>query len=133
METPLMRGELRQRSERSSQVEMREHERLPFSPQEYRRRYDVVMQSMRRLGLDALLVRSPENIYYLTGYETVANHKYHCLLLSHDEPILILRRYEEHNVTESSWLMRRVTVEDHEHPVQIAVRTMVAPRSRAKA
>jgi Xaa-Pro dipeptidase len=49
-------------------MEMREHERLGFSLAEYRRRHDAVQAGMRRLGLDALLVRSPENICYLTGY-----------------------------------------------------------------
>lgn len=105
-------------------MEMKGHERLGFSLGEYRRRYDVVQGEMRRLGVDALLVRSPENICYLTGYETPGYYKYHCLVLSANEPVLILRRFEEPNVWEFSWLSRTVPVEDHEHPVEVTVRAL---------
>ncbi len=100
-------------------MEMRDRERLGFSLAEYRRRYDAVQEGMHRLGVDALLVRSPENICYLTGYETPGYYKYHALLLSRDEPVLILRRFEEPNAEEFSWLTRTVPVEDHAHPVQV--------------
>jgi Xaa-Pro dipeptidase len=105
-------------------MEMKGHERLGFSLAEYRRRYDAVQDGMRRLGLDALLVRGPESICYLTGYETPGYYKYHGLLLSRDEPVLILRRFEEINVWEFSWLARTVPIEDHEHPAQVAARTI---------
>ena len=105
-------------------MQMKAHDRLGFSLADYRRRYDTVMQSMRRLGIDALLVRSPENICYLTGYETPGYYKYHGLLLSQEEPVLVLRRFEEANVWEFSWLSRTVPVEDHEHPVQITAQTI---------
>jgi len=105
-------------------MEMKGHERLGFSLAEYRRRYDVVQGEMRRLGVDALLVRSPENICYLTGYETPGYYKYHCLVLSAHEPVLVLRRFEEPNVWEFSWLSRTVPVEDHEHPVEVTVRAL---------
>lgn len=105
-------------------MEMNAHDRLGFSPGDYRRRYEAVSQGMRRLGVEALLVRSPENICYLTGYETPGYYKYHALLLSSDEPVLILRRFEEPNAREFSWLTRTVSIEDHEHPVDVTARTI---------
>lgn len=105
-------------------MEMKGHDRLGFSLAEYRRRYDAVQEGMRHLGVDALLVRSPENICYLTGYETPGYYKYHALLLSQDEPVLVLRRFEEPNAWEFSWLTRTVPVEDHEHPVQVTVQAV---------
>lgn len=48
------------------------HERLAFSPEEYIRRYDLIQDAMARMELDALLVRGPENITYVIGYETPA-------------------------------------------------------------
>jgi len=108
----------------SNQVTMKEHDRLGFSLGEYRRRFGAVEEGMRRLGLDALLVRSPENICYLSGYESAGYYKYHGLLLSRDEPVLILRRFEEPNAWEFSWLTRTVPIEDHEHPVHVTARTM---------
>jgi Xaa-Pro dipeptidase len=105
-------------------MEMKSHDRLGFSLGEYRRRYDVVQAGMRRLGLDALLVRGPENICYLTGYETPGYYKYHGLILSKDEPVLVLRRFEEPNVWEFSWLARTAPVEDHENPTRVTARTL---------
>lgn len=105
-------------------MDMKAHPRLGFSLGEYRRRYETVMQGLRHLGLDALLVRSPENICYLTGYETPGYYKYHGLLLSRDEPVLILRRFEEPNAWEFSWLTRTVPIEDHEHPVEVTAQTI---------
>lgn len=105
-------------------MEMKGHDRLGFSLAEYRRRYDAVRQGMKRLGVDALLVRGPENICYLTGYETPGYYKYHGLLLSQEEPVLILRRFEEPNVWEFSWLARTVPIEDHEPPVQVTVQAI---------
>ncbi len=105
-------------------MEMRGHDRLGFSLAEYRRRYDAVMQHVRGLGVDGLLVRSPENICYLTGYETPGYYKYHGLILSADEPVLVLRRLEEPNAWEFSWLARTAPIEDHEHPVEVTARVL---------
>jgi Xaa-Pro dipeptidase len=105
-------------------MEMKGHERLGFSLAEYRRRYDAVQAGMRQAGADALLVRSPENICYLTGYETPGYYKYHGLILSADEPVLVLRRFEEPNAREFSWLARTVGVEDHEHPARVTAREL---------
>jgi Xaa-Pro dipeptidase len=103
---------------------MTENERLRFPLSEYQRRYDLVVSEIRQRRLDALLVRNLENICYLTGYEDAANIMYHCLILSSEEPVLILRRYEETNMPEFSWLTRSVTFEDHEHPVQVLCHTL---------
>jgi Xaa-Pro dipeptidase len=105
-------------------MEMKQHDRLGFSLAEYRRRYDAVREGMRRLGVDALLVRSPENICYLTGYETPGYYKYHGLIISADEPVFVLRRFEEPNVWEFSWLARTVPIDDHQHPVQVTAEAL---------
>lgn len=97
---------------------------FPFSEAEYQRRYQRVSESVRDLRIDALLVRNLEDICYLTGYENTLNIAYHCLILSNDEPILVLRRYEEANVEASSWLSQIVTVEDHENLAQVVATTL---------
>ena len=94
-------------------IEMRSHSRLGFSLSEYKRRYDLVLAGMKDRKLDALLVRSPENVTYVSGYETPGYYKYHCLIIAPDiEPVLILRRFEELNVPEYSWLSRHVSIDD---------------------
>ena len=60
----------------------------------------------------------------MTGYETPGHYNYHGLLLSADEPLMIMRRFEVANIAEFSWLDRTVTIEDHEHPADVAARTL---------
>lgn len=105
-------------------MKMRANPRLGFPESEYRRRYELVMDRMREAKLDAMLVKNPENICYLTGYETPGHYNYHALLLSADEPLMVMRRFEEANIEEFSWLTRVVTIEDHEHPAEVAARTL---------
>lgn len=96
---------------------MNTHGRLGFTLPEYARRIEAVHGNMRAAGLDVLLVRAPENITYLTGYETPGYYKYHCLVLAPGmDPVLILRRFECLNVAEYSWLTRIVPVDDWQVP-----------------
>jgi len=43
----------------------------PFSDAEYRGRARRVRDEMARRGVDVLLVLSPPNLYYLTGFESI--------------------------------------------------------------
>jgi Xaa-Pro aminopeptidase len=44
---------------------------LPFGVEEYRGRAHRVRARMRERGVDVLLVTSPPNLYYLTGFESI--------------------------------------------------------------
>jgi Xaa-Pro dipeptidase len=106
-------------------LKMTQHPRLPFTLEEYKRRYDVVLDNMKRAGLDALLVRGPENITYLTGYETPGYYGYHCLVVARGQmPVLVGRKLELTNVPEFSWLTETAPVEDHHVPVEVTIRTI---------
>jgi Xaa-Pro aminopeptidase len=99
---------------------MNRHGRLGFTLDEYQRRHELVLDALATRGLDALCLRSPENITYLTGYETPGYYKYHCLILAPGlDPVLILRRFESLNVPEYSWLTKLVPVDDWEHPPSV--------------
>jgi Xaa-Pro dipeptidase len=103
-------------------LKMREHERLGFTLEEYQRRYDHVLANMKSAGVDVLVIRSPENICYLTGYETPGFYGYHCLLVSaREEPVLVVRRIEEINAPEFSWLTRTVPVDDYQYPFEFVI------------
>ena len=92
-------------------------DRLAFSLDEFQRRYDLIQIKMEIEGLDALLVRGPENITYLCGYETPGYYKYHCVVVTPDkDPIFVIRSYEIINVPEYSWLTKAVLVEEDDHP-----------------
>ena len=49
---------------------MRQREDLVFSMAEYTRRLASLRRSMARRDLDAMIVTIPENLCYLTGYQT---------------------------------------------------------------
>jgi len=113
------------RTRRPFNLKMNAHRRLPFTVDEYRRRYDHAIALLKAAGLDALLIRSPENICYLTGYETPGYYGYHCLLLARDQqPVLVARRLELTNVPEFSWLVRTAPVADDASPFDVTARTL---------
>ncbi len=119
--------DVRQEFESSAghKLEMSEHDRLGFTLAEYQRRYDLIMEAMRREGMDAVLIRGPENICYVSGFETPGYYKYHGLILARDQaPVLVLRRFEELNVWEYSWLTSTVPVDDWEVPGEVMAQTL---------
>lgn len=98
------------------------HERLAVSPEEYIRRYDAVQDAMAAMGLDALLIRGPENITYFIGYETPGYYKYHCVVVPKDgEPVFLVRDFEWLNTPEFSWSGRIAKVFDWDHPPSVTV------------
>ena len=107
-------------------LKMNQQPRLPFTLAEYKRRYDLIEDGMKKAGVDALLVKSPENITYLTGYETPGYYGYHCLVVPRGaQPVLVGRRIEiVTNVPEFSWLTGLAPTEDHHVPVEVTVKTL---------
>ena len=41
-----------------------------FTLEEYQGRLDALRRRMEERGIDVLLVNSPENLYYISGYQT---------------------------------------------------------------
>jgi Xaa-Pro dipeptidase len=81
-----------------------------FSTEEFKSRLRGVQQSMSEQGLDVLLVHAPENIYYLTGYQTSGYFAYQTLIVTEtDHPTLLVRFLERGNVDEYSWLLNEAT------------------------
>lgn len=101
------------------------HDRLAFSPAEYVRRYDLIQESMRKAGLDVLLIRGPENITYFSGYETPGYYKYHCIVVpSGREPVFIVRDFEWINTPEFSWSTKIAKVYDWDHPPSVTANVL---------
>ncbi|MCC5860224.1 MAG: aminopeptidase P family protein [Ectothiorhodospiraceae bacterium] len=70
-----------------------------FSDQEYALRRERVRERMRQRGLDACLIASPENIYYLTGLDHMGYFAYQLLILpAKGQPILLTRAMERATV-----------------------------------
>ena len=66
-----------------------------FTATEYQRRLVAVRAEMDAQGIDALMVFSAGNVYYLTGYCSVNSWDFQCCILSHSgDPALLLFNFE---------------------------------------
>ena len=60
---------------------------------------------MAEKGLDALLLFSPHNVFYLSGMDSENLFDYQCLLVPGDrDPVLIISHFEEARAENSCWL-----------------------------
>ena len=76
-----------------------------FSLDEYQERLDALRSRMEQRGVDVLLVTTPENLYYLSGYQTPGYYWYQTLIVLPDrEPVLITRLNESSNIEPLSWV-----------------------------
>lgn len=98
---------------------------LPFTLGEYRDRLARVRGGMRERGVDVLLLTGPENIYYLSGYQTTGYYVYQALVVPADgEPQFVVRKLEMTNVQALSWLKRGIGIDDTEDPLDVTVRAV---------
>ena len=84
-----------------------------FPPQEYERRLACARAEMDRRGLKAILVSSPENIYYLTGLDHQGFFAYHMLVLPLEgTPVLITRAMERSTIRDQVPQLRHIGYSD---------------------
>src|ERR1043165_8825714 len=96
--------------------------RQAFTTEEFAARLVQVRGAMRARRIDVLLVSAPENIYYLTGYQTSGYFAYQALIVSERGlPLLLIRHLERGNVAEYSWLPEAVTWREGD---DVAARTL---------
>jgi len=94
--------------------------KLAISHDEHRRRHSRLQEKVQDAGLNALLCFSPENIYYLTGFETIGHYFLQCLVVSADaDPVLVLRAFETPNVEALTWLKAYRGYQDHEDIAEV--------------
>jgi Xaa-Pro dipeptidase len=67
-----------------------------FSPAEYQGRLERTREAMAGRGLDALLVSSPENVYYLCGLDHMGYFAFQALVVPREgRPLLVTRAMEK--------------------------------------
>jgi Xaa-Pro dipeptidase len=99
--------------------------RLAFSVAEYEARVARVRQEMGRRNLDVLLVHTPENICYLSGYQTPGYYMYQVMVLPVAEPpLLITRLIEQTNVFGFSWFENSVTYIDGQDFLELTAESL---------
>jgi Xaa-Pro dipeptidase len=112
---------------------MRQLEGLPFSLHEYSDRLARVRSRMEEKGLDALLVTIPNNLYYLTGYDTQGLWYFTGLIIPPTgEPCMVTRFAEDTVVEADTWLEQSRPFRDYEEPMEV-LRTTLDEFSLLKA
>jgi Xaa-Pro dipeptidase len=100
-------------------------ERPPFPSEEFDRRVTAVREGMRREGLETLIVTTPENIYYLSGFTNRAYYTFQALVLPLEgEPVTVIRRLEEPAVKQLSRFPKCALWTDTEDPLDVLVSTL---------
>ncbi len=78
---------------------------MTFPFEEYERRLRELRERMERRQLDAVIIADPENLMYLTDYQTTGYSFFQALVVPlDDEPLMITRQMEESNVHARTWV-----------------------------
>lgn len=97
----------------------------PFTREEYEARLKRVQQEMERRKLDLLILTSPENTYYLTGYHTNGIVAYQYLAVPLERvPVFMTRRLDMGNfmaIAEGIPIGDCASYDDHGDPVDALV------------
>ena len=98
---------------------------LVFPMSEFRRRLDGVRERMDRHAVDALLVATPENITYLTGFESPGHYWFQGLIVPSDgEPATVSRALEQAGIEAYTWIERNLGYQDSEDPMERVAETL---------
>ncbi len=98
-----------------------------FTASEYAARVAAVGEGMREHGLDALLMTSPENIFYLTGLNHQGHFAFTALLLKAEgDCLLVARAMERHTLEVQVPGCEHVLFGDREDPAEAVARAVNA-------
>ncbi|MGH9320294.1 MAG: M24 family metallopeptidase [Vicinamibacteria bacterium] len=98
---------------------------LAFGAGEYRRRLSDLRSRMDERGARSFLVVVPENVCYLSGYDSIGYSSFHALLVPiAGEPILLVREMELTVAQTTTWLSELETYGDIDDPVQTLLTVM---------
>ena len=103
--------------------------RLAFDLAEFQRRLRAVRDLAVKRGFDVLVLQGPEDIYYVSGFQTLGFFAYHALVVPvGSDPCLVVRYGDRAHVWARSWIQEMEAYRDTEDP--IAVTGHVLERSR---
>ena len=84
---------------------MRQRDDLVFPMQEYQRRLDALRGVMAEQELDAMLTTTPENITYLTGFDSPGHYWFQGMVVPLEgEPFAFSRLLETSGVEDGTWV-----------------------------
>jgi len=94
--------------------------RLRISPEEHRGRMRRAWEEARRRGLDVLVVFSPSQIFYLTGFAFIPTERPIALILADSAAVLFVPRLEEEHASTEATVDRVVAYPEYpseRHPM----------------
>lgn len=77
-----------------------------FPIKEYETRIEKIKNEMAQRRIDIMLITSPENIYYISGFDSIGYYQHQILFLPlvGGEPLLLVQAVEETLVNATSWM-----------------------------
>lgn len=101
---------------------MRQRDDMTFPFSEYQRRLTELRERIAQRRLDAVVITDPENIMYLTDYQTTGYSFFQALVVPLEaEPFMITRGLEESNVIARTWVERTRPYPDTGDAIQMLV------------
>lgn len=99
---------------------MRNRDDLVFPMAEYERRLRDLRQRMEAKGLDVVITTTPENICYLTGFESPGHYYFNSLVVPlEEEPFMMPRLLEASGVRAYTWVELVRPYEDIQDPMNV--------------
>lgn len=90
-----------------------------FSEEEWKRRFNTVKEKIKERELDAIMITSTENIFYLTGYHTTGYYYFQTFVIPLEgEPFLLTRYLEKKGAIHQSWIKKITSFYDTEDPIE---------------
>ncbi|WP_079132226.1 M24 family metallopeptidase [Streptomyces nanshensis] len=97
----------------------------PVPAAEYAERTAALRRAMRRRGLTALALTSPENIHYLLGLDHLGHFAFTLLVLPRSgAPVLVARSMERHTLREQVPHARHAPYGDGRDPARVVAREL---------
>jgi Xaa-Pro dipeptidase len=96
---------------------------LAFPMEEFETRVAKVKEAMDERNIDLLLITGPENIYYISGFDSVGYYQYQILFLprTEEQPKLLVQAVEEFLVKTTSWVEDYLVWSHGSNPVEMTV------------
>jgi len=104
---------------------MRQRDDMTFPFEEYERRLHALRERMAGRLLDAVVITDPENLMYLTDYQTTGYSFFQALVVPlEDEPFMITRMLEESNIHARTWVEKTRPYPDTGDAIQMLVESL---------
>lgn len=123
-ELSLVKSQPEKKKTNEPKIQLRRDD-LVFPMEEYDRRIAALRNEMAKRQLDVILVTDPENIFYLTGYQTTGYSYFQALVVPLEKPcFMVTRLLEATNVYSRTWVDEARTYSDTGDAIQTVWHTL---------